>query len=113
MKMTYGTDIVTNYHPEDPEHLLRGHQKITLASGSVVLPNAFCVMLQKVCLSPTSNYAHIHTSLQGTRVREKEEISKSFSIQVHELRALSRIRSDVIVYRGRGQPKWMDVESGQ
>ena len=113
MKMTYGTDIVTHYRPEDPEHLLRGHQKITLASGSVVLPNAFSTMLQKVCLSPTSNDAHIHTSLQGTRVREKEEISKSFSMQARELRALSSISSEVIVYRGRGQPKWVDVEPGQ
>ncbi len=46
--MTYGTDILRDYHFEDAEHRLRYHQKVVRASGRVMLPNGFSIILQKV-----------------------------------------------------------------
>ncbi|PIL34614.1 hypothetical protein GSI_03393 [Ganoderma sinense ZZ0214-1] len=92
-KVTYGTEVCVKYDPDDPEHFARRYQKFVRPSGTFRLPNGFSVVLQK-----------------GTRIREKEEISEWFLQEARESRTLSTISCDVICYRGRGTPTWVDVD---
>ncbi|KAI1793701.1 hypothetical protein LXA43DRAFT_201572 [Ganoderma leucocontextum] len=93
MKVTYGTEFSVEYDPDDPEHFARRYQQAVRPSGRVYLPSAFSIILQK-----------------GTRVREKEEISESFFQEARESRTLNSISCDVICYKGRGTPTWVDVD---
>ena len=50
MKLTYGTEVNVIYNSDDPEHFARRYHKVVRPSGTVRLPNAFSIILQKVCL---------------------------------------------------------------
>ncbi|PIL34583.1 hypothetical protein GSI_03362 [Ganoderma sinense ZZ0214-1] len=92
MKMTYGTPIFVSFNPNDPEHHMRRHEKVVRPSRRVKLPNMFDPILKK-----------------GTRVHENEEIRQSYSKAAEDSGTLDRISSEVICYRGKDTPTWMDV----
>ncbi|KAM5545534.1 hypothetical protein V8D89_000572 [Ganoderma adspersum] len=92
-KVTYGTEVCVDYHPDDTEHFARRYQKSVRPSGSVRLPNGFSTILRK-----------------GTRVRGKEEISASFFQEARESRTLNSISCDIICYKGTETPRWIDVD---
>ncbi len=116
IRTTYGVRCSTDYKPNDPEHAARALRKFICPSGRVVLPNGFSPILTKVrhkCMDVLGRWTDRIS--QGTRVREHQEISRSFcrEAQARENKKLNNISTSITCYKGNlSDPQWMDVDSG-
>ncbi|KAI0326492.1 hypothetical protein GY45DRAFT_1381037 [Cubamyces sp. BRFM 1775] len=92
-RVTYGLEVCARYDMGNPEHVARRHQRFTLPSGRVRLPDGFSAILTK-----------------GTRMREGEEISHSYHQESRNSHTLNNLVIDILCYRGKeSNPRWVDV----
>ncbi|KAI0704720.1 hypothetical protein C8Q76DRAFT_181174 [Earliella scabrosa] len=95
MKVTYGADILVDFDDTNAEHRARRHAKVVRPSGRVMLRNGFSTILK-----------------QGTRMREKEEVSEPYQQEARETRTLNSVSTEVLCYRGKGEsPRWTDLDA--
>ncbi|KAH9940118.1 uncharacterized protein BXZ73DRAFT_99115 [Epithele typhae] len=94
-KITYGITYAPTYDIRNPEHVARHDKMFTSLDGRTHVSGGFSPILKR-----------------GTKVRENEEYSGSFSHVWRHRQELDHIKIDILCYRGHdGDVRWRDVNN--
>ena len=111
-KLTYGSCCHTQFNPTAPGHQQRAHKAFAAASGLLVIPDVFDVIVSKVgsFFSVIARRSSLF-SIQNTQVSESKEFRRSHFCDVSSTDELKQLTTSVSCYRGDLiTPEWKDID---
>ncbi|KAJ7178302.1 hypothetical protein C8R46DRAFT_1076300 [Mycena filopes] len=94
-KATYGLEISESYNPNNREHISRRDQCYRAADKKLLVPRRFSTILNR-----------------GVQVCESTKFRQDYLRKHTKAAPLDHFSVKLWKYRGRGEPRWMDVDHG-
>ncbi|KAJ7122116.1 hypothetical protein C8R44DRAFT_785724 [Mycena epipterygia] len=92
-RFTYGMSCSAPYNPLNMEHAIRVAKRYKGVSGEWLVPHCFSAILKR-----------------GVQVCETTEFRESYNKRSANPAVLDYFSTDLLTYRGHGDPQWVDVD---